>query len=167
MLGGPKIFKLSYEEKVKKRMDLDKQRDKSEKPILETSGYTRIFPVEDEEKMSQYNSFLKLAKDLQDQFTLGKLRPQVDLKTADYLIDMQKQKAKSDQQAALKARLDDRPKTAIVRDISKRRAPELQNKLKTSDKTTIKKAWDHKTGQKDQAENKTKAELSKANSIRD
>jgi hypothetical protein len=57
---------------------------------LATSGYTRIFPVEDEEKMSQYNSFLKLAKDLQDQFTLGKLRPQVDLKTADYLIDMQK-----------------------------------------------------------------------------
>ena len=57
---------------------------------MATSGYTRIFPVEDVEKMSQYNSFLKLAKDLQDQFTLGKLRPQVDLKTADYLIDMQK-----------------------------------------------------------------------------
>lgn len=118
--------------------------------------------------MSQYNSFLKLAKDLQDQFTLGKVRPQVDLKTADYLIDIQKQKAKSDQQAALKAaRLDDRPKTAIVRDISKRRAPELQNKLKTPDKTTTKKAWDHRTSQKDAAENKAKAEMLKANSIRE
>lgn len=43
--------KLSYEEKEKRRKEIDAKRDLAEAPILAQSGYERIFPVEQKSKM--------------------------------------------------------------------------------------------------------------------
>ena len=66
--------KLSYDEKEKRRKDIDAKRDAVEAPILAQSGYERIFPVEQKSKMKQYNAFLKMARQCQDQFTHGTIK---------------------------------------------------------------------------------------------
>jgi hypothetical protein len=66
--------KLSYDEKEKRRKDIDAKRDFVEEPILAQSGYERIFPVEQKSKMKQFNAFLKMARQCQDQFTHGTIK---------------------------------------------------------------------------------------------
>ena len=46
MLGQMKNSKLTWEEKEAKRAAIDQQRDEAEEPILEDSGYERIFPTD-------------------------------------------------------------------------------------------------------------------------
>ena len=60
------------------RFEMDKERDEMEAPILQQTGYDLIFPVKnDEGRMRKYGSYLKLSKELQDQFTHGRTRFQV------------------------------------------------------------------------------------------
>ena len=60
-----RLPKLSALEKEQKRIDLDRERDLEEAPILKNIGYKLIFPcLNDGPKMNKYNSYLKLAKDL-------------------------------------------------------------------------------------------------------
>jgi hypothetical protein len=67
MMHANKTFKPSYEQREYLRFELDKKRDEDEAPILEKSGYKLIFPIKDNEEMARkYNSFLRLAKELQD-----------------------------------------------------------------------------------------------------
>lgn len=67
MLGQSKHAKPTWEEKEAKRAAIDEERDRAEEPILEGSGYERIFPItNDDAKMQRYKSFLKLARDQQD-----------------------------------------------------------------------------------------------------
>lgn len=73
MMNANKTVKPSYEQREYLRFDLDKKRDADERPILDAIGYDCIFPVKNDEELARkYNSFLRLAKDLQDQFTHGK-----------------------------------------------------------------------------------------------
>jgi hypothetical protein len=73
MMAPGKTVKPSYEEREYLRFQLDKKRDEDERAILETNGYDCIFPIKTDETLARrYNGFLKLAKDLQDQFTHGK-----------------------------------------------------------------------------------------------
>jgi hypothetical protein len=67
MMNANKQIKPSYEQREYLRFELDKKRDADESPILATNGYDCIFPIKDnEDQARKYNSFLRLAKDLQD-----------------------------------------------------------------------------------------------------
>ena len=73
MMNANKQIKPSYEQREYLRFELDKKRDADEAPILANIGYDCIFPVKFNEDLARkYNTFLRLAKDLQDQFTHGK-----------------------------------------------------------------------------------------------
>ena len=67
-------IKLSYDEKERKRKQIDAVRDEAEEPILQNIGYDKIFPVEQKSKMKKYNAFLKLTRDLYEQFTHGQIK---------------------------------------------------------------------------------------------
>ena len=81
--------KLTPEEKDQKRMELDKQRTLDEMPILnEENGYKQIYPiVDDEQKAKKYKRFLKMAKDLQNEFIHGKAKVKFEDKEFDLLIN--------------------------------------------------------------------------------
>ena len=67
MMNANKQIKPSYEQREYLRFELDKKRDADESPILAANGYDCIFPIKDnEDQARKYNSFLRLAKDLQD-----------------------------------------------------------------------------------------------------
>jgi len=69
--------KLNKQEKHEKRMALDRGRQIEENNILGngSSGYEQIFPVQDDDTLNRkYNKLIKLSQDLQNEFTMGKVR---------------------------------------------------------------------------------------------
>lgn len=94
LMTANKGAKLSFEEKEYKRLEADDTRDKQEKPILKKSGYEMIFPMKhDREKMETYNAFLKMSKDIQDQFTHGKKNTKIaEANVYDLMVKISKEK---------------------------------------------------------------------------
>ena len=107
MMTGHKTLKPTYEEKELKRYNLDVERDKFDKQVLDDSGYECIFPVKsNEDLMRKYKDFLRMAKDAQDAFTHGsrKVRGLLEENVYDHILKAQ-EKAKPPEKK-------ERPKTA-------------------------------------------------------
>ena len=107
MMTGHKTLKPTYEEKELKRYNLDVERDKFAKQVLDDSGYECIFPVKsNEDLMRKYKDFLRMAKDAQDAFTHGsrKVRGLLEENVYDHILKAQ-EKAKPPEKK-------ERPKTA-------------------------------------------------------
>jgi tubulin polyglutamylase TTLL6/13 len=77
-----KSIKLGGEEREKLRQEKMAERDIFEKDRL--GGYTMIFPCKNETRNKEYESFIKKANDLWDDFTTGKQKkaPQIEKKGA-------------------------------------------------------------------------------------
>lgn len=106
-------------EKEQKRIAIDRERSKEEYELLKSSGYELIFPVlYDQELMKEYSRMLRVAKDLQDEFTHGKVKVNFRDNIYDQMLAKEQQalrehETRKKMEEALLAKKEKRSTTAV------------------------------------------------------